>query len=154
MVQDTRRRQYWVNPRFQRRFIRTILWLELAVVGAVACLVGLGWFIFLLADQFVFHVVVYIGLFLLIAGGLIGSIVFITVRTSSKICGPVFKMLDHMNTLSQGGHTEPLKIRADDYFEELEEAFNDLLDFIEKLRMKETFETPDSNPRVQGVFER
>lgn len=153
MVNANRRSQYWVNPPFQRRFLRTILLLELKVLAAVACLAGLGWFFYFMSGQFAFNSLAYVAAFIVIAGAAIGGIILVTVRTSAKICGPVYRMLDMMREVSQGGHCAPLKIRAEDYFEELEEGFNDMLDYIEKAKSRETFEESDSTPAAHGVFQ-
>lgn len=128
-----RRRHYWIDPAFQGRYLARILLLELLVAGVTALLtlglalalispgfqVGMGWGAIFGA---------FIVLIVLVALGL----VWLGIRISHKICGPVYRIRTDLAQIRKGQGQVRIHLRDGDELQNLASEINQTLDWIEQ----------------------
>ncbi len=150
MGEDNRRRQYWINPTFQKRFVRAMLYLELFGVVAAAGVAGLGWLFLVFVNYFDFHWIVYVLILTIFTSLVASAVAYVTIHTSHRICGPIFRVMEHLKMIQEGMDPPPIQTRENDYFQDLVEAVNDTLSMFEKLKSKRTFDQADTSapPKV------
>jgi signal transduction histidine kinase len=125
-----RRRRYWINPGFQGRYLATILLLELLVALVTAGLT-LGFAFVLISPMTVgpaWHTTVAILVVMLLA--LAGALVWIGVRVSNRICGPVYNMLNKLAAIRRGEQPGPIRLREKDELKELAQSINETVEYL------------------------
>lgn len=126
-----RRRRYWINSKFQMKYLRMILLLEL-VVMAVTAVVTLSLAFFLFNPAFESGVgwnKIFIGFvgFALAVGG---AFVYLGVRLSHRICGPVYRMQRVLQAIRNGEDPGPVTLRDGDELQELAEDLGMTIDSL------------------------
>ena len=124
MKEKNRRRRYWINASFQRRFLILIVTLEFNVLAAAA-LLPIGLTYVLMNPKFntmpvweVFSAL--IGVVVLT----VGFLVFLTIRFSHRICGAAYRIQKSLEALGRGENPGAIHLREGDEFQELADAFN------------------------------
>jgi len=123
-----RRKRLFVNKRVQGRMI-----------GMIAIFVTLAIFIFFIA-QIVFMpqaegpgskriVVLFVHLLLILILALIG-VVYVGLRFSQKIAGPIYAFGRNLSFVYRGDYTKSLALRKTDEFQNLANAFNKTLEAL------------------------
>jgi ABC-type sugar transport system permease subunit len=108
MKNSNRRRRYWINPSFQSRYLRRILLLELIVVALTAVLsLGLA---LVLVNQSLDpgptwqRIFIY---FVLLAIAVGCGLIWLGIRVSHRICGPVYRIQLTLAAFEAGGAPRP-----------------------------------------------
>lgn len=130
---DNRRRRYWIDPDFQTRYIRNILLLEL-LVAVVTALLTLGGALLLMNPniQAGAHWNKMMLTFEVLIAILGVALVYIGVRVSHKLSGPVYHMRRVLREIREGKPPAPIRLRDGDEFMDLAKDINDTIDFLNK----------------------
>jgi hypothetical protein len=144
MTPDNRRRRYWINPRFQGNYVSTILGLQL-VTALVTALVTMGLAFGLISPAFEAGpswTAIFI-VFIVMLTGVGLALIWLGVRVSHRICGPVYRIEQTLRALREGRETGPIKLREGDQFQDLAESINQALRLMD---VKASREDKDSGP--------
>jgi len=122
---NNRRRHYWINPRFQGRYVAMIFGLELIAVVASA-LFSFGIALVLLNPSFevgpawnqIIAGFVIVAVLVAVALGWLG------VRVSHRICGPEYRIRDSLRRIRQGEPVGPIRLRNHDQLQDLADDLN------------------------------
>ena len=129
------RKQLFVDPKVQGALVRR------AVVYWGCCLVTVS--VVLLCWQIVwgprmlFHEY-FIEMWRQFGPAIVASLLLLpiiaidVVRTSNRFAGPIFRMRGAMRAAAKNGHARPLKFREGDFWTEVADEFNAMLDRFEK----------------------
>ncbi|GEM_PF-4281496 len=121
-------RKFWVLfPDWQFRIVDPKFQFTIyAYFGGLACLtIGLVAFWtkditnFVVSSDFMYFVLSVVSFFVLFAAIL-----------SHKLIGPIYNLKHHLRNIKEGRTSEHIKFRKDDFFLDLAEEFNSLLDFF------------------------
>ena len=117
-----RRRRYWINSKFQMKYLRMILLLELVVMAVTAVVtLSLAFFLFNPAyEAGIGWSRIFIGFvgFALVVGV---AFIYLGVRLSHRICGPVYRMQRVLEAVRNGEDPGPVTLRDGDELQELAE---------------------------------
>ena len=133
MKKDNRRRRHWIDPNFQTRYIRNILLLEL-LVAAITALLTLGGALLLMnphiqaGPQWRHMMFGFAGLVAVLGIALI----YVGVRVSHKLSGPVYHMRRVLREIREGKPPKPICLRDGDEFMDLAQDINDTVEFLNK----------------------
>jgi nitrogen fixation/metabolism regulation signal transduction histidine kinase len=125
MKKDNRRRQYWIDPSFQGRYMAQILELGLAVV-VVTIVVTLAVAFALISPGFEFGMgwPRIFGIF----GTMLALCLVVTgwlgVRISHRLCGPIYRMRQDLAAIRDGKDARPIKLRDGDAYQDLADEIN------------------------------
>ena len=140
MKQNNRRRHYWINPSFQSRFLTRILILEVIVIMVTALL---SLFLALLIVSPAIQtgptwggILTSFVLLTLVMGVLL---VWLGIRVSHRICGPVHHIRQVLKSIREDGATRTIQLRNTDELQELAEDINATLDYLH------TSQSPDAS---------
>ena len=130
-VTSHKRKQKFVDPEVQGALARRIgLHWVLYTVVASFLVVGLKW----LSDPFTplsEHAIAAwwtYGPLLLVLLGLMPIFIYDAVKLSNRFTGPMMRIRKAARALASGETVQPLKFRDDDYWQELAEDFNRIVD--------------------------
>lgn len=147
MVPTERRQTSWINPTFQGKFVKTLLLMNCVAMVVGGLILATGWFLLAyMPAQLDFPMPVYFLVFLVCAGALGAVITYMTVEISHRICGPVHRVLQVLESVQRNEHPGPVMFRQTDYFYELEESVNATLDMLYDHEVFETFKAPEGRP--------
>lgn len=120
------RKTYLLDKAFQYRFLMTIVVMQLSVAASISLLLSFVYYFFLDSDTPLVkedYLFVLIWLILLVVLSVLMGVW--ALRFSHRIAGPVFQIRKFLAQISQGNMPhEPLRLRDDDWFRELEEDIN------------------------------
>ncbi len=131
MKPNNRRRRYWINPPFQRRFLTRILLLELIVVVATAIL-SLYLALLLLSPaietgpRWTGILTGYVLLTIIVGAVLI----YLGIRVSHQICGRVHHIRQVLEQIRRGGESRSIQLRESDELQDLAKEINATLDHL------------------------
>jgi len=133
MKPRNRRNRYWIDSEFQGRYLRRILLLEIFAV-ALTAVPAPGIALLLVSDSF------QVGpqwwqIFLAFAAMAVaaaGGLVWLGVRVSHQICGPIYNIKRTLDAIQCGGPVGPIRLREGDAFQDLADSFNEVLVLINK----------------------
>lgn len=129
MSANNRRRRYWIDARFQGRYLGTILLLEVGV-ATVSSLFTLAFAFVLMSAEFEAGsswgqtFVMFVSM--LIAVGF--ALAWLGVRTSHRIFGPVYRIRKSLEAVRAGEIPGPIHLRNKDEFQELASDLNATFD--------------------------
>jgi len=140
-----KRTKFLINPRFQLRFVAYYLF---AVVGSIT--------VFFLAVKYFFNQMYQEGINLnlplnhvyfkmiveqeelmtnifIITSIVVSILLFVFgILLSHRVAGPFVKLNNYLKCMGQGESRGKLFFRKRDFFQEIPESFNEMIDFIEK----------------------
>ncbi|MCH8332682.1 hypothetical protein IIC65_02020 [Candidatus Sumerlaeota bacterium] len=145
---DNRRRRFWINPRYQGRYLLTILLLELIVMAATAILSFSLAFILIDPD---FEAgpswaVIFTG-FITVLLMAAAALIYLGVHISHKVCGPALRLQKTLEAVRRGEKPAAIHLRDGDDLQELTEALNGALG---SLGLLETSAAPPKPPDASG----
>lgn len=120
-----RRRKYWINSRLQRQYLFQILMVELVVM----CVTMIGTLALALiimnpnmeAGPTWTQIYVISGAFAL---SLAAALVYMGLRLSHKIYGPLYRFKTILEAVAEGGEPEMVKLRDGDELQDIAVALN------------------------------
>lgn len=135
-----KRRNYFINPKFQLRFLVFISIVTTTCMAVLHCSnLYFFWrfrklgsdfgmapdhvFFQFINEQQVFMDQIFFGTALVA----FAAIIMAGVLFSHRIAGPLFRLKKHMHQISEGGPLEELTFRKKDYFQEIPGEFNAML---------------------------
>jgi hypothetical protein len=133
MAANNRRGQVWIDPQFQGRYLRQILQLELLAVAATV-VVSLALAFALISPDFRFGIG-WRWIFGVFAAMIVGCsivLIWLGVRVSHKMSGPVYRMRQDLAAIREGRVPRPIRLRKGDAFQELAEDINKTIDFLKQ----------------------
>ncbi|MEZ6136865.1 MAG: hypothetical protein R3C53_18375 [Pirellulaceae bacterium] len=123
--------------------LRSKIFIDKTVQGAIAKRIILHWFVFfLLASLSLFTVEYFMGssnlsmaehlgvvwskyaFFFLLMLAIMPTFIYDTMKMSHRFAGPILRLKDSLKNLADGGQTQHLKFRENDFWRELSEDFN------------------------------
>lgn len=138
-----KRRNYFINPKFQ---LRMIGWCSLLFMIIISIFAAANWYFFRelnllafqagLAEGHVFfefienQKVMMFRIFIFASFLSLITIVFAGIYITHRISGPIYKLTEHFKK-SHPGSLQKVMFRKGDYFQELKDAYND---YIEKMK--------------------
>jgi hypothetical protein len=135
MDDKNRRRQHWIDPRFQGKYLLQILGLEL-LVAVVTMVMTLALVATLFSSGFE-HGLGWNRIFYCFVGMLILSsavMTWIGVRVTHRICGPVYRMRQDLVAIRVRSSERPIKLRDGDEFQDLADEINRTVDYLKNSR--------------------
>lgn len=120
-----RRRKYWINSRLQRQYLFQILLVELVVMSLTA--VGTLSLALVLINPNMEagptwnQIFVIFGLF---AAGMSVGLVYLGIRLSHKIYGPLYRIKRILEAVADGAEPEMVKLRDGDELQDIAVALN------------------------------
>ena len=130
---SNQRKQFWIDPSFQRRYLRMITAIALLtlVYGTVLPLVigftldppqtPLGWALLIIIGT-------------MMVGAIWMIIAHLGIRASHKLCGPVYRIRAELEAIERGEIPKPIVLREDDELQDLAVAFNKLIGMVSEQR--------------------
>ncbi len=147
MKSQNQRRRYWIDPKFQAGYLRQILLLEL-IVMIVTFIMTLGLAFYLMNPDFEAGPGwggIFAG-FLTVLALLAGGLVYLGVRISHRICGPIYRFQKAFDQLNDGQTPLPIHLRHKDELQGLAEAFNQNLAALRSLEPLDPLSNEESTP--------
>lgn len=126
-----RRRRHWINAGFQGRFLVMIMKLVILTMG-LGTLTPLVMALFLYFPNSGMEVGwrLIIPCFAIVAIVATLSLVYMGIRISHKICGPLHRMQNALEAVQRGERPQMLQVRQGDQFQELIETFNETFEAV------------------------
>jgi len=124
---SNQRKQFWIDPSFQRRYLRMITAIALLtlVYGTVLPLVIIG---------------------TMMVGAIWMIIAHLGIRASHKLCGPIYRILAELKAIDRGELPKPIVLREDDELQDLAKAFNKLVAMVSEQRAAGAVHVAPSGP--------
>ncbi len=134
---QNRRRRFWIDPSFQRRYLVRILLLQILTMAATAVFTILLAFIlfspgFSLGPQWTQILLAFVVIALVLAA----CLARLGVRISHKICGPVYRIAADLKSFREGAPIRPIKLRKGDDLGDLAGALNETIEHWQKNGLK------------------
>lgn len=141
-----RRSLFLIYPKFQLAVLAYSI--SITVVVSLLCYGGTAWFFWRSAQvegiaqneqllEFMDRQQVVLGG--MMAGTALAAIVLVSVLSlyfSKRISGPIRRLISHMKSVSEGTTEADIKFRDKDFFPEMADAFNELMDTVRTTKKK------------------
>lgn len=135
---EERRRTYLIDPYSQWAYIRRILFLESLVAAPSVLLTAVfASFLFSVDSEGAFYwtCIRVLACVLVLFALLAGMLVFIGIRVSNRIFGPVFRFQDCLHSTTEFGEIPPnIHLRENDEFQNLAKSVNGFFDRLRSER--------------------
>ena len=122
------RRHYWINPKFQGRYLRTILGLEVLVMAFTALFTS-AMVLYLTLPAFEpgadWNRAIYY--FIALAAVMAAILVYLGIRASHRICGASFHIEKTLEAIVRGESPGPIRLRNGDELQDLADKLNEAL---------------------------
>lgn len=142
---SNQRKQFWIDPSFQRRYLRMITAIALMtlVYGTVLPLV-IGFTLDPPKTPFGWALLIIIGT--MMVGAIWMIIAHLGIRASHKLCGPVYRIRAELEAIDRGEIPKRIVLREDDELQDLAEAFNKLIGMVAEQRTAGAVQMASSGP--------
>lgn len=157
---ETRRRRYWIDPGFQKRFLFMLLTIEIITLGVGALMPTFLAFLFIYpVTESASDVTKILGAFTIVAFFASASLAYLSIRISHTICGPAYRLQVALKQLKNGEKPEKIVLRKGDELRELVDLFNETVEAIHgdsygapaMVRAMEEGERPESSETTQPI---